>query len=181
MRKIVILLILINLAFSNMQAQNNADIQQIKKWYYGVKDAISESKKNKFEGNLYCDITERNVNGASWRAVGNYYVKTQYWYNDDPGLMIDDEKNPRKCLEMVIDNKEASVDKYYSEFLYHDGQLVFVFYKLNDESLRFYFKNKKLIKQIVDIREEYAPTAESIKQQGENYMRIFLASFGVKE
>ncbi len=178
MKKTSILLIIISLVATSIKAQQNTDIQQIRKWYNTTKEQIEYSKKNKFEGSLYCDVMERNVNGASWRAVGNFYAKTQFWYNDDPSLMEDEGENHRACLEMIIDKTEASADKYYSEYLYHSGQLVFVFYKQNDETIRLYFKNKKLIKQIGEIK-EYAPTVEDMQNQGENFMKTFLASFGV--
>ncbi len=171
-----ILIILLMLVSFSTQSQSH--IQQIRKWYQEVKKEISFSQKYKFEGSLYCDITEKNINRASWRAVGTYYSKVQFWYNDDPSLMQDAGENPRACLEMVIENTESSVNKYYIEYLYHNGELVFVFYKVNAEEMRFYYQNHKLIKQLGKI-ENYPPTAKEMIEKSEQYMKSFFANLGV--
>ncbi len=178
MKKVSIFLIIISLFATNIKAQQQSDIQQIRNWYNSTKEKIAFSKKNKYESSLYCDIMERNVHGASWRAVGNYHSKTQFWYHEDPNLSDNECENKLDCLKIIIDKTESSVNNYYSEYLYHKGQLVFVFYKKNDEQLRLYFKNKKLIKKLGKIK-EFAPTVEDMQKQSENYMITFLASFGL--
>ncbi len=177
MKKISILLVLISFTFINLKAQQ--DIQQIRKWYYGTKEEISNSKKGDEYG-LYCDILSRNAHGASWRVVGNYSVKTQFWYNENPYFMQSVDEDPRACLDMVIENMESGPNNYYSEYLYHDGQLVFAFYKKNDEEIRFYFKNNKLIKQVGEPK-NFTIDYETIMYQSEEYMKTFLAISGVEE
>ncbi len=174
MKKLSIILVLISFVFVNVQAQQQSDIKQIRKWYYATKNEISTSKKDKSDAELYCDITERNAHGASWRAVGNYNSKTQYWYSDDSQFMPD-EYERRTCLKMVINNKTSSIHKYYSEYLYHDGQLVFVFYKINDDELRLYFKNNKLIKQIGKITDLH-PNVKNLQSIAEDYMKVYLST-----
>ncbi len=179
MKKLSILTVIIGILCVNLQAQQKSDVQKIKDWYYKVKEAIKYSKEHKLEGKLYCDITSKNVNGASWSAIGEYSSKIQTWYNDDPDYAKDIEENPRECLVMVIENTEKeSTRKYYAEYLFMDGQLAFVFYKRNDVTLRLYVKNNKVIKQIGKLDKDYDVT-EYILQNGEVYMQSFLASFGI--
>ncbi len=173
MKKLSILIIFVSFLFTNAKAQQQSDIKQIRKWYYSTKNEISTSKKDKYEGSLYCDITRRNVHKAFWPVVGDFTSNTQYWYNDEPNLTFEDDDNPRACLEMVINNTQSGLFKYYSEYLYHDGQLVFAFYKANDEEMRFYFKNNKLIKQTGEIT-DLPPTSQSIKATAETYMKKYL-------
>ncbi len=172
MKKISIIIVLISFVFVNLQAQQQSDIEQIRKWYYATKNEISTSKKDKYDGSLYCDIIKRNVHKAFWEVVGDFSSNTEYWYNKDPNLMFEND-NIRACLEMVIDNTQSGLFKYYSEYLYHDGQLVFAFYKVNDEEMRFYFKNNKLIKQTGEIT-DLPPSSQNIKANAEAYMKKYL-------
>ncbi len=174
MKKTIILSVIISFAFTSINAQQNIDIQQIRKFYNATKERIEFSKKNKLEGNLYCDIIEKNVHGASWRAVGNFNIKSQFWYNDQPDFL----DNPRTGLEMVIIDCEYSIVQYYKEYLFHNGQLVFVFYKNDKNELRYYFKDNKLIKQLGEFKEEmYMPTVQEVQNEAEVYMNQYLKDF----
>ncbi len=176
MKKISILTVIISFLFLNLQAQQQSDIQNIRKWYQTTKQSISFSKKNKSEGSLYCDIFEKNSNGASWPAVGNFHIKREFWYSNRPDFL----DNPAEGLEMVIVNGERSAVKFYEEFLFHGGQLVFAFYKEGELELRYYFKNKKLIKKLGDEEYDsmYVLSEEGALELGDIYIKQYLSSFG---
>ncbi len=175
MKRTSILLIIISLAFTSIEAQQKADIQQIRKWYNATKERIAFSKKNKLDGSLYCNLVEENVHGTSWRAVGTYHVKSRFWYNDQPDFL----DNPRTGLEMVIINGKSAVLEYYMEYLFHNGKPVFVFYKAGSDELRYYFKGNKLIKQLGKCKEDmYMPTASQVQQNAEVFMKQYTSDFG---
>ncbi len=162
--KKTILLLLIGFVSTSIYAQQSTDIKQIKNWYYTTKKQIEYSKKNQ-NGVAYCNVIERNKH----RSMGTYYAEEQFWssFNDD---------NTRLNLDMVIVNRDFS----YYEYLYHDGQLVFVFCKDEYNQHRFYFKNKKLIKELrgTNVGEGMiTPTAESLLQTSETYMQQHLSLF----
>ncbi len=171
MKRTSILLIIISLAFTSITAQNADDIKKIKKWYYTTKEQIKFSKHNKVESKLYCDIIENNVYNKYWRVVGKFHVKSQFWYNEQLPDQLD---NPRTGLNMVIIDGTHGPITTYTEYLFHDGQLVFVFYKTNGGEIRYYFKDNKLIKQLGKFEEEIIPTAKESQSNAETYMNKYL-------
>ncbi len=174
MKRINILSILILLISVNVQAQSDINIQTIRKRYYEVKKEIKYSEKNKEEGSLYCDILERNVNGASWQAVGTFHLKQKFWYKSQD----DFPDNPNSGLEMVIVNCERAAAKFYSEYLFHEGKLIFVFYKNENEELRYYFKNNKLIKQLGEYKENmYMLSADEALKNSKIYIKQYMSVF----
>lgn len=173
----ILTLLAVCFAMTTLKAQNKTDIQHIKDIYYKVKEDIAFSKEHKFEGSLYCDMMEKNVNGKSWSAIGEYRSKVQFWYDEDPDMS--DDEDPRNALKIVVENtSKANTRTYYAEYLFDKGKLIFVFYKRNAEEIRFYFKDNGLIHQIGTF-EEYTPTEKEIQHNGEIYMKTFLSSFGV--
>ncbi len=177
MKKISIVIISILFAALNMQAQENADIQKIKSRYQEIKKAIAFSKKNKFEGSVYCDVLERNVNHASWPALGNFFLREELWYSEQPDFL----DNPKSGLVMVIAKGEQSVEKYYSEYLFDNGKLVFVYYKNNTDELRYYFKNNNLINQLGNASNNvYTITPRAALQNADIYLHQYLATFYYK-
>ncbi len=148
----------------NLQAQKQADIQQIRKWYNTTKKKIEFSKKSK-KSTLYCIILEKNA----YNTEGASYMKQQFWCNFE-------STDTRAGLDMVIIN----ADYYYSEYLYHKGQLVFVFSKDEINEHRFYFKNSQLLKQISGNKVGegmISPTPKSVLQNAEDYMHQYLSNF----
>ncbi len=171
MKKISILTAVISLLFANLQAQQQSDILNIRKWYNETKKDIAFAQKNQGEGTLYCDVIEKNVHNASWRAVGQYHIKKQMWYNDQMDFL----DNPREGLNMVIINVTRSVREEYSEYLYHKGKLVFMYYKDALNEMRFYFKNGKLIKKLEKLgNDEEALTEKDAQRNSEIYMKQYL-------
>ncbi len=179
MKKINTVLVIICFAALSMNAQQSSYIQSIKKWYKETKSNIAYSKKHKLEGSLYCDIIERNINRVSFPAVGVFHIKQELWYSTHP----DNLDNPAEGLEMVIVNCERASLKYYEEYLFHNGQLVFSFYKEGDLELRYYFKNKKLIKKLEGSEYDnmYAMSEKSALQNAEVYIKQYTTTFGENE
>ncbi len=170
--KLIVIFLLLSLVAVNIHAQQKADIQQIRKWYNETKKAIAFAQKHQREGALYCDVIEKNVHNASWRAIGWYNVKKQMWYNDQ----IDFLDNPREGLNMVIINVTRDVRKEYSEYLYYEGELVFMYYKDVLNEMRFYFKNGKLIKKIEKLgNDEETLTERDVQHNSEIYMNQYLS------
>ncbi len=161
-------------------AQNNSDIKHIKNVYYEVKKSIDFSIKHKYEGKLYCNVTQDNVNRRAWSDVGVYYSKIEYWYGSNP-YMVDDE-DVTSCLDMVIAKNQVAAVKYYVEYLFEKGQLIFVYYKMGDEEVRLYYKNKKLIKKIGDFKDKYySYSEEEIQNKAKRYMYTFLFNFNLEK
>ncbi len=179
MKKISILLMMICFSAANIRAQQSADIQKIRKLYYETKSDIEYSKKNKFEGKLYCNRLIKNENNRSWRAVGNYHYDIRYWYHENPLALLDEGANPHNALKMVIIDGELSARKFYSEYLYYGLNLCFAFYKRDSLEVRLYFKDKKLIKQVGKF-DDYSSSVDEIVDDAENCMKTFLASFGIR-
>ncbi len=167
------------LAITMAKTQQNADIQDIRKLYYKTKSDIAYSKKNKFEGKMYCNRLIKNENKRSWRAVGTYHYDIRYWYWDNPLAMLDEGADPINALDMVIVDGEVSARKFYSEYLYSGGNLCFAYYKRDELEVRLYFKDKKLIKQIGKF-DNYSSSVDEIKKDAHHYMKTFLASFDIK-
>ncbi len=74
----------------------------------------------------------------------------------------------------------TSKDLYYGEYLYHNGECVFAFYKDYLNEFRFYFKNDNLIKEIKGNKTGegmYVPTVEDVKRNASVYMQQYLSDF----
>lgn len=133
-------------------AQN--DVQKIKDHYYEVGKLIKECSGVKAnqdsECSLYSDELQINKGGNSWRAVGNYNKKIVFWYNDDPDNCDGCEEVPGLPLLKVQITEIVSAFKYYEEYLFLDGELIFLFKTSDNEDgnieQRYYVANKKLIK-----------------------------------
>ena len=178
MRKILLLLslvFLINIAFCQ-----NADIEHIRKVYYKAVDDIKKSREEGYEGSLYCNTQETNKYGKSWRAVGNYNEKVEFWYDDDPGHH---EENPAEVLYMVIVTGESAAYGYYKEFVFENGKLIFAFEKYRNEEepdeLRYYYKNEELIKRVVNKDELENDESKYTLGEANNRKALFLKSFGL--
>ncbi len=165
MKKTIILLIITSIALTSIRAQKDADIKQIRKWYNATKENIKLSKKNRDDAVLYCDILKENVYGASFPVVGTFSLKSEFWYKPYSG------DNVRTCLDMVITKSTRSVVEAYSEYLFHNGHLVFVYYKSNLTELRYYFKNNNLIKQLGKCNDDhFCPSANDVRMKAEDYV-----------
>lgn len=180
----ILISLICSLSFTILNAQSKHDIQHIRKVYQQAKEQIAFSIKNKFEGNLYCNTLEENVNNSSWRAVGTYNKKSQFWYNKDPSFSESLGENPKACLQMVTEKAKISDRMYYKEYLFENGQLVFIYIKypsenlIKSEELRLYFKNEKLIKQLGKPN-IYSGDIESLMVEAKLKMKLFLATFGL--
>lgn len=175
-----IIIALIALLPSSILAQQKEAILHIKKVYYELKEDIAFSREHKFEGRLYCNKLEENVNGKSWSGVGTYHSVIEYWYDDNPVLVDDYSENPQSCLKMVIENTVSADRKYYIEYLFDEGQLIFVYYKSPTNEMRFYANNNMPIKILGEF-EEGEHTWDEVTANANRHMQTFLSSFGLKE
>lgn len=171
----------IALLSGNLGFSQDADIDHIRKVYYSTVEEVKNSRSEGFEGSLYCNTMETNKYGKSWRAVGNYNEKVEFWYSDDPSHQEEDK--PAKVLSMVIVNGESAVYGYYKEFLFENGVLIFAFEKFRNEGeadeLRYYYKNEELIERVVNKDELEKEESKYTLKEANNWMALFLKSFGL--
>ncbi len=160
------------------QSQDKSDIQHIRQVYKNIKADIAFSKENKFEGKLYCNILEENINNKPWQDIGISHSKIQFWYSGQPWLKNMPGDNPKEDLSMVIENSTIEKKKIYAEYLYENAELIFAFYKSKTEEVRFYYKNGKLIKQLGQF-DEGNPVFDLTIINAKKYQNIFLAFLGI--
>ncbi len=177
MKKITFTIIVILFTFS-IEAQNDTEIQKIKKYYSEVKADIAFSEKNKSKSKLYCNRLVENVNNMSWSAVGKYHYDIRYWFFKDPSKILQVGADPHNALNMVILNGQLSNRKFYIEYLYCGQDICFALYKSQNNEVRLYFKDKKLIKQIGEF-DKYTTDADEIVKHSAKCMKTFLACFGI--
>ncbi len=161
-----ILTIIILLITIGISAQKKADIQQIRKWYGETKNKIANSQKQKTQTPLLCTVFERNA----YKNEGAFHLKQEFWHNFE-------EMNTQQGLEMVILNAKKS---FYAEYLYHKGELVFVFFKDYLNEFRFYFKDDVLIKEVKGTKVGegmFTMTSEEAKRNASIYMEQYLSGF----
>ena len=170
------------LAFTlNTAFAQDEDVKYIKNQYYDIVNQITESRKQGYEGSLYCNTMELNKFGKAWRAVGLFNEKVEIWYDDDP--RHEEDGKPGNTLKMIVVTGESSVYTYYKEFLFDKGELIFSFSKFSAENdsdeLRLYFKGSKLIKRVATQEGPMAEESNEILQEANNWMAIYLKSFGL--
>jgi len=179
----LIIILLIVLSFSSY-AQND-EIQSIRDHYYHVKTWINVSDPDSLEFNpYYHDIKIRNVNNSPWRAVGIFRDTIHYYYSDEMEAEEMDgntEHDNSWALTMVITSTQYSMNFEYTEYLFSEGKLIFVFKRVvNSEEevtqYRYYFSGDKLIRYKVnsEIRNTSEATDfEWIQRSGKNYLESF--------
>ncbi len=161
-KQIVVIVML--LTSMGLSAQENADIQQIRKWYYATKKQMEESKKHTEKTLLLCTVLEKNA----CHNKGAFYEKQEFWHGGS--------SEEEATLKMVIQKNE----NWYLEYFYHDNELVFFFLKDDYNEHRFYFKNGELIKKIAGTKVDegvYLPTVEDIQHKGSFLMRQWMSDF----
>lgn len=180
MKAKIIITMLSCFSFTLINGQGKVDIQHIRNKYKQVKTNVDLSTNKKKKSNFYCAVWENNV----YASLLGKHSKTQFWYNQPPYISQETGKEPRACLEMVID--KHSIDNgqlYYKEFLFDKGQLIFVYSRYakhtkKAEELRLYFKNNKLIKKLGEQGVQVGDK-ESLINEAEFKMKQFLATFGL--
>ncbi len=141
MNKIVFIL----LSFLSLTALAQTE-SEIRAHYTDVNQQISQAAEQGYEGSLYQNQWVSNKNGKSWPAVGNYSEVVDYWYNDPPGHLPAEERNPRSVLLKINLRRQASHYKLSEEYLFRNGKLLFYYAHEAEEGnvweTRVYFNDK---------------------------------------
>ncbi|NLL28900.1 MAG: hypothetical protein GX259_08885 [Bacteroidales bacterium] len=139
-------------------AQQN-DVANIRNEYNKLKAQISGLKDAGYAGELYCLHIEDNVFGKSYPGSGDYNTDRWYYYTFD-----DDEGNVQ--LKMVVEIYKIAENTIYSEFMYIDEAVAFVFSKNSYEEnieKRLYCKGEEVIKYTENgVEKQYDDAEESI-------------------
>ncbi|MDD8026853.1 MAG: hypothetical protein PHI34_10080 [Acidobacteriota bacterium] len=134
-------------------------------------------------GGFYCTETWINSRNGSWRAVGNYYQKIQFWHTDEPGFAAAEGLPEKAVLVKAEVHEAAAIRTYYRDFLFDDGRLVFVYIKERSgdgpfEERRYYFDKGKLFRfQLGTEVKAEVPDAAAILREAESLQARFLALF----
>ena len=162
--------------------QNEA-IKNIRERYQKATSAIKLAESGEQSG-LYCNTIEENKYNGSWRAVGLYNIKTEFWYDDQPGMLCEEEGKGEAChLQFIKNTAQVSAGGWYTEYLFQDGKLLFVFMETEGAQYRFYWHNEKLIRIQVDdeILTQSDPdmeeTAKDHWKEGQKYRKWYLTLF----
>ncbi len=170
-------------------AQTEAEIRN---HYQEINKQITESKKESFEGPLYCNEWITNKNSKSWPAVGIFHETTDFWYDDSPDHLAPSDRNPRIVLVKVIVNRKSAELSTNEEYLYKNGKLVFFYSDEGEEGkeweTRVYFNANGMFKSSVkadgkeltakDLTTEdykdFKPNTLIILRNGKKYQDLFL-------
>ncbi len=183
MRRLIILLLII---FPFVTMAQEEIIKTIQEDYYHVKQWVNatDSDSTRYKP-YYHDILFRNVDNGSWRAVGIFKDTTHYYYSDLMEAAMAEENTEEDetwALKMVIKSTQESMMFTYSEMLFQEGNLIFMYERFNDYDgensyeYRFYFNNMKLIRfmdgsEIKDYEDDPNDILERAKRTRENFLK----------
>lgn len=164
MKNILLLFSLITSLSSIAQSEND-----IRNHYNQVNNQIKESIEKGYEGPLYNNHWVVNKNGRSWPAVGIYEGITDFWYNDTPDH-IDEEQKPETILLKVSSTHRSTSYVNSEEYLFQNGKLVFFYSRLDEGGdiweTRYYFNfSGKKFKEIIRFNEKDLTQQEIISDQ----------------
>lgn len=134
-------------------------------------------------GGFYCSEVFLNSRNGSWRAVGNYYLKINFWHTDEPRFAAMDGKPEASVLVKAEVHEGAAIRTSYRDFLYDKGKLVFVFVKERAgdgpfEERRYYFADGKLFRfQLGQQVKTEAPGAAEMLREAASLQAKFLALY----
>lgn len=160
-------------------------LNEIRAHYTQVTQKIKTTEAEPgMESPLYCNKLEENVYDASWRAVGTYHRKLEFWYDDMPGMACEEVNGNEAChLQMIRLTEQNGIGGYYAEFLFEDGVLVFCFMEHEGGQRRFYWQDGSLFRVQIDtdvlksFNEEVKEEAEMAWKDGmqfrKDYIRLF--------
>lgn len=184
-KSISALLSLIFLSFGNTALAQSGNLAEIRAHYQKITQKIKATEDEPgMESALYCNKIEENVYDASWRAVGMYHRKLEYWYDDVPGMACEEVNGLEAChLQMIRLTEQNGIGGYYAEFLFEDGVLVFCFMEHEGGQRRFYWEEGSLFrvqmdKDVLDsldgdVKEEADMAWKDGMRYREDYIRLF--------
>jgi hypothetical protein len=169
-----------------VQPTSGDSLQAIRDLYAKTQDrialAVKEAEGQSPSGFYSNQIWVNNHNG-SWRATGNYYKKTTFWYTDQPEFAVRDGKRGDSVLVKAEIDEGAAIRSSSREFLFADGRLVFAFFRNREgdgplEEARYYFRDEKLFRhQIGAMVAVGLPDASFILKEAAEIRKQFLATF----
>ncbi len=156
-----------------LQAQNSEnEVRKIRLEYNSIKSKIETLQKEEYAGAFYCLHLTDNVYNKSYPASGTYIVD-QYFYYDQG-----EKRNWQ--LYMLVESSKISDVTIYTECMYQEGELAFVFTKSGyDDNMekRLYLSGGKAIRYTENNKERNINSSqeliESMRSIGENYLELF--------
>ncbi|MFH0894040.1 MAG: hypothetical protein V2A54_06360 [Bacteroidota bacterium] len=137
-------------------------------------------------GTLYNNEIVINKYNGSWRAVGNYICKMNFWYTDQPAFAKEEHGKEESALRKVEMTSTWSANNIESfEFLYENGELVFCLkkdatYDNQEKPLeyRYYFSRGKLIRYMLGQEtQKTLPDTKEVLANSQRMMNLFLTTF----
>ncbi len=113
------------------RSADERSLLRIKTLYGETAAAISRALKGEEDG-LYANELVVNSRNGSWRGSGNYSKKAVFWYADPPEFAAAEGKKGESALAKVEVTETAAAINRYAEFLYGNGELLFVFRRGGD-------------------------------------------------
>jgi hypothetical protein len=132
---------------------------------------------------FYCTEVFLNSRNGSWRAVGNYYQKINFWHTDEPRFAAMDGKSEASVLAKAEVHEGAAIRTSYRDFLFAEDKLVFVFIKEKAgdgpfEERRYYFADGKLFRfQLGQQVKAEMPDAADLLREAATLQARFLALY----
>ena len=161
-------------------AADDAAVAGIRKAYADTAAAISRALKGE-ENGLYANELVVNSHNGSWRGSGNYSKKAVFWYADLPEFATAEGKKGESVLAKVEVTETAAAITRYSEFLFAEGELVFVFRRGGSDGPgeeRLYLKDGKVLLRLAGAKEMQGPFEPApVLRAAAHWQELFLMTF----
>lgn len=180
----VLLYLLFILATGNVFAESQ-DIREIRQYYQRISSETtrcllnSEPGKSTQDCNLYLLEVSDNKLNVPVCSVGIFKRLNQYWL-DTSGFLDVANEHPGQCdasfkrqlVNVEINGKSAAL-RWYEQFVYRHGELVFYFIESDLGEYRFYFKAGDLIRYRATkgLQDTVHPSLMPTKNDGPNILR----------
>ncbi len=139
----VIILLFVSGIFSQVSAQSDKQIEEIRRIYKETNEKITRSENDGESSEIYLSELVVNKNNGSYPAVGIYNSVVKFYYT-----FGNREQNPypdRLIKVEITTNRSARTEN--AEFLFNPaGQLIFYFENKDDAEIRVYFSAEKPIR-----------------------------------
>lgn len=141
-----------------VRATTEQQVARIRKLHAEANASIAAGLKDRSAGLHHAAYTVGGEkDGMQWRAVGRMSVRTEYYFNCEPGAEEECGADPRKLVVKIVTSYRAAADLASSaEYLFDEsGELVFALDSSNVEGgdgktieRRYYFADGKLIRVV---------------------------------
>ncbi len=162
-------------------AADDAAVARIRMVYAETAAAIARVQKGG-EGGLYANELVVNSRNGSWRGSGNYVKKAVFWYADPPKFALAAGKKGESALAKVEVTETAAALTTYAEFLYLDGEPVFVFRRGGGDGPaeeRIYFQGGRVVQHVGGAQGTQAAFDPlPLLREAAYWQEMFLLTFG---